>query len=144
LGLGVVVWDSHGNFCAAKGKMWTGWLDPTSTEAWAALMAIDLCHDLGVQRVILEGDAKSLVDAVNSTERDDSCRGQLVADIQLSVTSFQDWQMVYAPRQVNRIAHCLAQQALKGNLDEGRRNDPPESIQMLIETVRAALNFDVG
>jgi hypothetical protein len=108
LGLRVVVWDSLGNFCAAKSKMWLGWLDPTLTEAWAALMAIDLCHELGVQRMILEGDAKILVDAVNSTKRDDSCRGQLVADIQLSLTNFPAWQMVYAPRQVNGIAHCLA------------------------------------
>jgi hypothetical protein len=76
-----VVRDSHGNFCAAKSKIWNGWLDPTSTEAWAALMAIDLCHVLGVQRVILEGDAKILVDSVSSTKRDDNCRGQLVADI---------------------------------------------------------------
>ena len=49
LGLGVVVRDALGNFCAAKSKMWLRWLDSTSTEAWAALMAINLCHELGVQ-----------------------------------------------------------------------------------------------
>ena len=67
-----------------------------------------------------------------------------MADIQLSLMKIPAWQMVYAPRQVNRIAHCLAQQAVKGNLVGDWMNDPPESIQVLLEAECADLVFDIG
>ena len=75
-------------------------------------MAIELSKELGIQRLILESDVKALVDAVNATEPDDSCRGQLVADIRFSLNFFPSWQMVYASRQVNQVAYALAQQAI--------------------------------
>ena len=64
---------------------------------------------MGIQSLLLESDAKALVEVVNATELDDSYRGQIVADIRFSLNFFPRWQMVYASRQVDRVAHALAQ-----------------------------------
>ena len=94
---------------------------------------------MGIQRLILESDAKTLVDNVNATEPDDSCRGQLVADIQFSLNFFPSWQMVYAPRQVNQVAHALAQRAIHGNMDDVWWSDPPVCIRSIVEVERVVL-----
>ena len=44
-------------------------------------MAAEICCDLGLQQIQLERDAKVVVEVVNSTISDDSCRGHLTEDI---------------------------------------------------------------
>ena len=66
MGLGAVVRDHLGTMCAAKSLSRQGFLDPTSVEAMAALMAAQLCNVLGLLRIQLEGDAQVVVGAVNS------------------------------------------------------------------------------
>jgi ribonuclease HI len=47
-----------------------GNLSLVAAESMAALMAIELCRDLGLTHVHLEGDAKIIIDAVNCEEAD--------------------------------------------------------------------------
>jgi hypothetical protein len=56
LGLGVVVRDSCGVLVAAKAAIIPFISDPTTGEALAAWSATTLTRDLGLQRVVLEGD----------------------------------------------------------------------------------------
>jgi hypothetical protein len=42
------------------------WGYPAAVEAKAALLTIQLCHEMGFLNVHLEGDAKTVVAAVNS------------------------------------------------------------------------------
>jgi hypothetical protein len=66
---------------ASRSQTRQGFLDPTAAEAMAAHLAAQLCIEMGIQQVLLEGDAKNVISAVNSNEPDDSGRGQLTADI---------------------------------------------------------------
>jgi hypothetical protein len=47
----------------------------------AALMATELCVEMGITKVQLEGDAKNVVSAVLSNDPDGSHRGQVIEDI---------------------------------------------------------------
>lgn len=44
-------------------------------------MAVQLCMEMGIRQVQLEGDAKNVIVAMNSEEPDESGRGQLAEDI---------------------------------------------------------------
>ena len=61
MGLGVVIHDGQGKFIAAQSKTELGYLEPAMAEAWAALLAIKLCTELGLQQVQLEGDAQKVI-----------------------------------------------------------------------------------
>jgi hypothetical protein len=47
-------------------KTWLENLEPTTGEAFAAFNVVCLCRDLELQHIMMEGDAKQIVDAVNS------------------------------------------------------------------------------
>ena len=70
MGLGVVIRDHLGRLVATKSVTRPGGFEPAVAEALAALMAIQMSCELGLQQVCLEGDAKPIVDAVNSMEVD--------------------------------------------------------------------------
>jgi ribonuclease HI len=57
MGMGLVVRDHAGQLIAALCASKDHITDPTSAEALAASKAAELCHRLGLEKVILEGDA---------------------------------------------------------------------------------------
>ena len=109
--------------------MRTGCLDPTAAEGLAALMAVQLSIEIGINQVQLEGDAKNVVDVVLSDTPDDSERGHITADIRASVRSIPAWEMKYASREANQVAHVLASLAISKSLYKVWLYDPPECKQ---------------
>lgn len=101
VGLGVIIRDHRGSLVAAKCVTRKGFVKPVAAEAWAALMALQLSRDLGLLQVYLEGDAKIVVDTVNSTEPDWSWQGHLVDDIQVELLSFPNWKLNHVRREAN-------------------------------------------
>ena len=81
MGLGAVLRDSQGNLGAAKCVSRPGRLAMAATEAMAVMLAIKLCREVGCSRVQFEGDAKGVIDAVNSSEVNNSWMGQAIEDI---------------------------------------------------------------
>ena len=49
--------------------MRNGRTDPTAGEALTSLYAVKMCKELGGQAIILEGDAKNVVDMINSEDK---------------------------------------------------------------------------
>jgi hypothetical protein len=72
--MGVVVRDVAGEVVAARCNLARGLLAPCAAEAWAGLQAIRLENELNLTHIELEGDAKTVVDAINSVEKDGSKR----------------------------------------------------------------------
>lgn len=70
MGLGVVICDHMGLMCVAKSITRQGFLDPVAAEVSAAFLATQACREMGFMQVILEGDAKIIVDTTNSMESD--------------------------------------------------------------------------
>ncbi|XP_059446380.1 uncharacterized protein LOC132177917 [Corylus avellana] len=108
VGLGAVIHDQHGKMWVSKSQTQQGFLDPSAAEAMAALMAVQLCMEMGIQQVQLEGDAKNVIVAVNSKEPDKSGRGQLTEDIRSTLQVIPVWEMRNAHREENKVAHALS------------------------------------
>ena len=64
MGYGVLVRDHIGHVRVARCMNQYGFLSPAAAEARAALMATQLCMEMGFPRIHLEGDAKGVIDVV--------------------------------------------------------------------------------
>lgn len=62
----MVARDDQGNIISSRSLTRMGSLEPTTGEALASYYAACLCKEIGVFSLILEGDAKQVVDAMNS------------------------------------------------------------------------------
>jgi hypothetical protein len=65
VGIKVVLRDERWIVIAVMCKTRMGVLEPITGEACAAYHVVCLCRDLGVQNLLLEGDAKQIVEAIN-------------------------------------------------------------------------------
>jgi hypothetical protein len=71
VGLGVVIRDHQGRMWASKSRTVRGFMDPKTGETMAALMAVQFCQEMGFHNAHFEGDAKVVVEAINSGDMDD-------------------------------------------------------------------------
>lgn len=61
--------------------------------------AAQLCNELGQQTVILEGDAKQVVDAITGRGSSWSRYGHIVEDIRVMLQAFSSWECVHVSRE---------------------------------------------
>jgi ribonuclease HI len=132
IGLGAIIRDSAGNVLAAHGIVREGLSDPTTTEALGVILAIPLGRNRGLRMIQVEGDAKLIVEAVNSGNEDSSMRGHLIADIRVFLRDFQVWKVEHVSREGNKAAHILARMAVNQNLDSVWNGTVPENIRDLV------------
>ena len=80
-------------------------------EALAAATALALAEDLGMQRVILEGDSLVIIKALREEEQFFSPIGLLLEDVRRLSLSFQKLLYSHTKREGNYVAHNLARYA---------------------------------
>ena len=90
--------DSHGVLLSVRCGTRRGYLEPSLAEAEAVLMSIQLCHELGLSSVVFEGNAKGVVDGINSAEVDRGWMGQVMADIKHEIQALEDWKVKFIRR----------------------------------------------
>ncbi|XP_059461774.1 uncharacterized protein LOC132190739 [Corylus avellana] len=134
----VVIRDQRGQLIVAKCMSRQGHLTPLAAEAYTALMATKQCKAMGLQNIHFEGDAKAVVDAVNSAEEDRSKVGHIIEDIKSEVQSFVRWKMTFIRREGNNVAHVLAKYASHHALNNTWQ-EPPDCIRDLILLESSAL-----
>jgi ribonuclease HI len=139
MGLGAVIRDSTGTVLAARCEIRRGILSPVAAEAKVALLTVRLCRELGLRKIHLEGDAKTVVDAVNSNEEDRSWVGHLFEDIKGELSSFDGWRMSFVRRDGNHVAHKLARFAVNHNATETWSGAAPDCIGELVALEQLAL-----
>ena len=134
--MGVVIRDQQGRVWASKCQTKQGFLDPTTGEA----MAAELCVEMGLTKVQLEGDAKNVVSAVLSNDPDDSHRGQVIEDIRTTMWRIPWWELKYIRRQENHVAHVLADMAVRENMNMVWFYTMPECIREHVQADISALS----
>jgi ribonuclease HI len=143
VGLGVILRDERGQMLAAMSKTRIGTLEPSTGEAFVASSAVCFCRDIGVHRVVLEGDAKQIVDAVNANSASWSRFGHLIDDTRRILESFSQWKCQFVRREANEAAHRLAKAATIDVNDRIWRDAPPSCISDIVLMERLALSCDV-
>jgi ribonuclease HI len=113
MGVGVIVRDGEGEVVAALHASQMHLLDPTSMEAYAVWKAIQLGRDLGLPRVMLEGDALTIVHALQTADHSWQLFGNLIEASKSSMCHFQSSSMMHTKREANMEAHLMVKAALQ-------------------------------
>jgi hypothetical protein len=95
MGIKIVVCDDRGRVTAAASKRRHGSFEPTIGEALASFHAASFCKDLGIQQLWLEGDAKIIVDVLNSNGSTWSRYGHIVEDTRSILQTFPRWRCCF-------------------------------------------------
>jgi ribonuclease HI len=89
-----------------------GFLEPTVAKAWAMDQALQFGEQMGFNHLVLEGDAKVIVEAINSEDANWSMTGHLVMDLKTRLQEFEQWQVSAVGQERNNAAHCVAKMAI--------------------------------
>ncbi|XP_059451232.1 uncharacterized protein LOC132182040 [Corylus avellana] len=138
MGCAVVIRDHRGQLIVAKCFSRKGCPSPLTAEALAALMAVQLSKERGFQPVHLEGDAKSVVNAITCAGADRSRLGHVLDDLKMEVQSIPHWKMSFIKCEGNNAAHVLAKHASQHVLDK-TWEVPPDCIRDLLLLEQFAL-----
>jgi hypothetical protein len=90
IGFGVIVRDCCGRVVLARSVTKMMEVDSATTETLVARQGMLLGKEMGAKGIILEGDAKQIVQVVNSCKPCNSRYRHLVEDIQESIAGFCD------------------------------------------------------
>ncbi|KAK2657268.1 hypothetical protein Ddye_010320 [Dipteronia dyeriana] len=80
---------------------------PQIAKATAILRSIIFAMDFGFVPIVIESDAKAMVELINSDRVPHADIGSVIADI-LSLVNCHHFQVSFAARSVNKVAHSLA------------------------------------
>ena len=94
-----------------------GTTNPMAVEAHAAFRALTFGKDMGFTRIMLEGDALSVITKILQSEPSLSDIGNLVDAAKDLMKSFNGCNVQYVRREANEAAHCLAKSALSLKAD---------------------------
>jgi len=105
--------DSNGACLGAKSVTKELITDSATVEAMAALSAMYFCREVGFFDVILEGDAKQVLQTINSNPHFLSKFGHFIESIHHEKRNFRSVDFSFIPREGNAVAHALAAEASK-------------------------------
>lgn len=91
--------------------------DPTTREALAAWSATTLARELGLHKVVLEGDCQPVIAAICLDSFSWNSWGQIIHDIKSLLGFFRDSQVCHVRRSANQAAHLMAKAALNLSMD---------------------------
>ncbi|XP_059436609.1 uncharacterized protein LOC132169617 [Corylus avellana] len=140
VGIGVVLRDEKGQVIATMCKTRMGILELAMGEAYAAYHAVFLCRDMGVQNLILEGNVKQIVEAINSATGTWSLFGHLIEDTRRVLLTLPRWNCVFVSHEANEEAHRMAKVATTDVNDRIWRGTTPNCISDIILMEQLALS----
>jgi hypothetical protein len=112
MGMGIAIRDYRGKllvaYCATREFI----TDPATAEALTAWQAAQLSHRLGLQNIVLEGDALEVVNVLRTEETWLGRYGHILQDAKHMLSQCREWQVNHVHRQGNAVAHGLAKLAL--------------------------------
>ena len=110
-GIGVVVQNSVGEVKAALAEKFRKPPTMEVLEPLAARRAALFSKDLGLDKVIFEGDSEQVMKALQWSGWDFALGGHLIRDFLYTVNSFVSTSFSHVCRQGNSVAHTRAQRA---------------------------------
>ena len=113
-------------------------MDPCAAEAWAGVKAIRWGLELGLSAVQVEGDAKNVVEAINSAGKNWSKIGHIVEDMQQLLRNFTQWKVDVVSRDANNAAHTLAKLAVSQGVNRLWMGVIPECIRQIVLAEQSA------
>jgi hypothetical protein len=115
---------------SARSLTKVGAVDPTSVEAMVIFQGVVLGQSLGLSKIIAEGDANVIFEALQEKTINRSRYGHPLEDIWVLLQSFPQWKCEYVSREANGVAHKLAKEATtKINREKGTKAGRGRGVQ---------------
>ena len=80
-------------------------------ETLATRRAFEFAAEIGVNRVILEGDSPILIKALQGRNHSLTQFGHIAKDVKYTASCLQHYMFSHVPRHCNKVAHALARRA---------------------------------
>ncbi|XP_042969071.1 uncharacterized protein LOC122301753 [Carya illinoinensis] len=136
MGMGVIMRDENGDALLVVCDSRCYVQSAEVAECLALLKVMQVYSELNVQKVVFEGDAKVIIDAVKNTEENLSTIGHLIEDIRKAMVNRQHWSIQFVYREQNNVAHILAKNALRSVEEQVWVEEVPACIAHRLEQDR--------
>ena len=107
-----------------------------------AYFAACFCKDLGIQKIILEGDAQVVTTAIYNTKINMSRFGHIISNTQRVLQWFGEWKCMFIRRDAKGTAHSLTNVAKQFFMDKIWLEKIPECIHDVILKEKSSLSVD--
>uniref|UniRef100_A0A5B7A5C8 Reverse transcriptase zinc-binding domain-containing protein n=1 Tax=Davidia involucrata TaxID=16924 RepID=A0A5B7A5C8_DAVIN len=134
-GVGGVIRDWKGEVIGGFAKPLIQCVSADHAKAMAILHGILFARDIGIQKLVVEGDCLGVISAIRCASKDLSDLGHILDDIKDCLACFCSWEVAHVRRSANGVAHALAGFGRSGSSDKLRLEELPSCFQ-------EALNFD--
>lgn len=115
-GISVVIRNDQGLVMASLSQRIPLPFTVIEVEALAARRAVEFAADIGLDRVIVEGDSQVLIDSIKSNRHSLAQFGHIVRDVQYMASQFfNEFSFSHACRLGNTVAHSLARRASRSS-----------------------------
>lgn len=111
MGFVIVLHNEWGRHLFSRTHVMPGTYLPEEGEAIGLHEALSWIKDLGISRVIIEMDAKIVVDTVNEVISPNSILGDIVDGCKRALLNSPNFSVRWIPRDANVTAHRLARSA---------------------------------
>ncbi|KAF5442911.1 hypothetical protein F2P56_035519 [Juglans regia] len=112
MGAGIVIWDEEGEVLVSLWMPKGNVCSPIVAEVHALWRAVELCTELRFTNVVFEGDALTIIDAINRSKESWVWYGQMIEDLKQFFTYTNRWKLQHVYREGNQVAHSLAKNAI--------------------------------
>lgn len=111
-GIGIVIRDYEGLVIASLAQNLNQSYKLVEIEAMVAARAIEFAIEIGVDRVMIEGNSSVVTEALRSKEAGLASNDLLIQDAKLVERNFSELSYSHTKREGNKVAHGLARLAL--------------------------------
>ncbi|XP_042982410.1 uncharacterized protein LOC122311798 [Carya illinoinensis] len=108
MGIGIVVRNYRGEAMIVVTAPRSHLRYAYSAECYALIRSIKLCREMRLQQVVIEGDAKSIIEDVIGQSTNSSWQGILIEDIKYLLKGMNGWKLSFVRRGSNKVAHIAA------------------------------------
>ncbi len=128
-GIGVIIRNSEGLPMASMMSQKPNVTDPLAAEQFAAMKGLQLAHDIGITRLILEGDSANTIKALQENDGEYSWLGNVIKEAKQLLHGLEAWELSTIGREANNVAHLLARNAQYIHEDHVLMEDLPVFVQ---------------
>lgn len=132
MGVGVIVRDAVGAVVASLCSVVPYIIDLVVAEAVALWKAVELCTELELPRLHLEGDCWEIVQALLMEGTCWRWYGHLIEESRYQLDTFHDWSVSHTRKEANEAINWSAKAALTQSLNYIWRGSYPEFIQSTV------------
>ncbi|KAF5462772.1 hypothetical protein F2P56_018753 [Juglans regia] len=130
--IGAVIRDQMGLVVGTLQAQKVLFVDSFMAEAYALMLAVIFCRDMGIQDIIMEGDALQVIHVLNKATTDWSQGGVLIANAKMILNTLHSWSGSHVKREGNKAAHILARNTPSLEEDLYVLEDYPACIHSII------------